>query len=69
MKFLTQHPAEMGETYFQHAYFALYISWQCLLVSFQAAVHAILPCCWTYSASQRLKQLQVKISDRNNQSD
>jgi predicted PurR-regulated permease PerM len=64
LKYFTQHPSEMGETYWQHAKFALHISGQCCLVAIQAIVHAFLPFIWTWAASQRLKQIQEEINIR-----
>ena len=61
----TKHPRSVGETYWQHLYYAgkmgLYLS----LLSVAAITHAILPFLFETTTSRHISKLAVKIEERN----
>jgi len=58
----TDHPAQVGETYFEHQRVALGYSRRLLVASMQAAVHSVLPWCCRTSASDRIHELHGEIT-------
>ena len=58
----TDHPAQVGETYFEHQKVALHYSRQLFVASMQAAVHSVLPWCCRTSASERIHRLHGEIT-------
>ena len=60
----TKHPEEIGETYFQHLWFAGRIAWVAFWVSVTALVHALLPFLFKETASGMLKCLNDGINKR-----
>ncbi len=65
MKFFTEHPATVNETYFKHMGFALRYSWRIFLCSAAALIHAFFPFLFTTYASKKIKYLNkwVKVRD------
>ena len=59
------HLDNANENYFQHMGIALKISFQLLIGSIMAFVHAILPSLFTTSASNIIKKLYFFIENRN----
>ena len=60
----SKHPEEIGETYFQHLWFASRISWLAFWISVTALVHALLPFLFQKTASEMLKNLNDGINKR-----
>ena len=60
----TQHPASVGESYFEHMGFALRFSGRLFLAAGAALVHAFLPFCCEKTASNRIRALHAKIANR-----
>lgn len=60
----TKHPKSVGESYFQHFRKALNFSGLLLSLSFKALVHAILPCCYETTVSDRIKKLNENMQKR-----
>ncbi|MEM9135192.1 MAG: DUF6356 family protein [Actinomycetota bacterium] len=58
----TDHPAQVGETYFEHQKVALRYSRQLFVASMQAAVHSVLPWCCCTSASDRIHEMHGEIT-------
>ncbi|MEM7077175.1 MAG: DUF6356 family protein [Pseudomonadota bacterium] len=58
----TDHPHSVGESYFQHLRSALGFAGQFALCALQCGVHAVLPFCFTRSASARLQRLTARIA-------
>lgn len=58
----TDHPAQVGETYFEHQKVALGFSRQLFVASLQAAIHSVLPWCCRTSASDRIHRLHGEIT-------
>ena len=60
----TEHPIEVGETYFQHLRKALSFSLKLLLMSFQALLHAFIPCLCVASVSEKIKRMSQLLESR-----
>ena len=52
-----EHPASMGETYLEHMRKALWFASQLFACAVMCLVHAVVPGCFTTSASRRVKDL------------
>lgn len=59
-----RHLDEVGETYLQHAWFALKGAGQCLLAAGALVIHAVVPRWFTRSASTRLNKLVRNMYER-----
>jgi len=60
----TSHPRSMGETYREHAVFALWVASRAQAIALFAALHALCPWLCETSASRRLKALNAAIAAR-----
>jgi len=60
----SKHPEEIGETYLQHLCFAGGIAWLAFQMALAALIHAFWPFLFQTTASERLKELNDKISNR-----
>lgn len=58
----TDHPAQVGETYFEHQRVALHFSRRLFMAALQAAVHAVAPWRCRTSASDCIAQLHAEIT-------
>jgi hypothetical protein len=67
-KFFTNHPASVGETYWQHFKFALNIFFSLLKAAFACLVHAILPPLFPSAASSEVRKLHQGIEARASES-
>tara|TARA_B110000438_G_C15770214_1_gene631532 strand:- start:659 stop:871 length:213 start_codon:yes stop_codon:yes gene_type:complete len=61
-----KHLKQANESYFEHMGIALKISFQLLIGSIMAFVHAILPSLFTTSASNKIKKIYSFVESRNN---
>ncbi|WP_429912227.1 DUF6356 family protein [Glycocaulis sp.] len=57
----TSHPAEGGETYFQHLKFASAVGFQLLLAGLAALVHAVFPFVFQTTASRLLTGIHHRV--------
>ncbi|MEM8924535.1 MAG: DUF6356 family protein [Actinomycetota bacterium] len=57
----TEHPAQVGETYFEHQRVAFGFSRTLFAAAFQAAVHAVCPWLCCTSASDKIRELNDRI--------
>ena len=56
-------PHAVGESYTEHARFALKFAGQLALAAGAAAVHAVCPAMFDHSASQRVRHLHAQLCD------
>jgi len=61
----TEHPASVGETWGQHARFALTASAILVCASFQALVHALFPFLFKTTTRSTLERLYVTFQERD----
>ena len=59
-----RHPYSCGETYFQHALAALVISCRLFYAAGAAAVHGLLPCLCTQTASRTAEAVVASVRAR-----
>lgn len=59
-----RHPYSCGETYFQHALAALVIACRLLYAAGAAAVHGLLPCLCTQTASRTAEAVVESVRAR-----
>ena len=57
----TDHPAQVGETYFEHQRVAFRFSRRLAGAAVKAAVHAVAPWCCRTSASECIRELNDEI--------
>jgi hypothetical protein len=57
----TDHPREMGETYWQHQRFALSFASSLLLASAACALHAIVPALCKSTGSRTVDRLHARL--------
>ena len=60
----TAHPASVGETYWQHFFFATRFSLRLFGAAFAALIHAILPFLFDKTASNIVSKLHHKLTNR-----
>ena len=60
-----KHLEQANESYFEHMIIALKISFELLIGSLIAFIHALLPSVFTSSASNKIKKLYSFIESRN----
>ena len=60
-----EHLDQASENYFKHMGVSLTISFQLLIGSLVAFVHALLPSLFTTSASNKIKELYEFVENRN----
>lgn len=63
----TDHPASVGETYFEHMGFALRFSQRLFGASLAALMHAFLPFLFEKTASNVVARLHERLTNRFNQ--
>ena len=61
-----EHLNQVNENYFNHMGAALKISFQLLIGSTMAFIHAFLPSIFTNSAGNKIKKLYFFLENRNN---
>jgi len=61
MKFFTQHPASVNETYWQHFYVAFSFAIVLFSAAFAALVHAFLPGWFEKTASLKITELHDRM--------
>jgi len=61
----TKHPKKVNETYFQHFFKALSYSFTFFILSVKSLIHAILPFCFEYSVSNKVKDIYKRLEKRN----
>jgi len=59
-----QHPSEVGETYWQHARFALWIGLKLWLLSLAAVIHAIFPFLCKETTSEGVREIHWRCMAR-----
>lgn len=65
----TEHPASVGETYWQHLASAWGFSWRMMLASLACLVHALLPFLFEKTGSRAITQLHDRmVVNRHRQS-
>ncbi len=62
LRLLTEHPAAMGETYWQHLCFAVRFGATMVAGGLACMVHGLLPFSFTTSGSRRVRQLHAVLS-------
>ena len=60
----TKHPAEVGESYFEHFGVALSFAGGLAIAAGAALVHAVIPAFCEKTASNKIKQLHARMSSR-----
>lgn len=63
--FFTAHPASVNETYFEHMRFALRFSASLFGAAFAALIHAFLPAFFEKTASNIIKRLHTRLTNRD----
>lgn len=63
-KFFTEHPAKVGESYFQHMAFAFAFSARLFKAAFAAALHGVVPAACETTASAAVIALHDEIAAR-----
>ncbi|OED40708.1 hypothetical protein AB833_11665 [Chromatiales bacterium (ex Bugula neritina AB1)] len=61
----SNHPASVGESYFEHMRFACWFSLQLLVAGGAALVHAIIPPLFEHTAGNRVRRLFNTIEKRD----
>ena len=59
----TEHPASVGETYFEHQRRAFRVARRLLVASAAAVVHALVPALFTTQASDTVAEIHDEIQD------
>lgn len=59
--FFTAHPTSVGETWLQHAHFALSVAGTLVMAGVAAAVHAVFPALCQTTASRAIDRLHARI--------
>ena len=62
----TKHPNSVGETYLQHLVKGLSFSIKLIFISLKAFIHAIVPCLFEHSTSDRVAELHNFLQKRKN---
>jgi len=57
LKLFTQHPSDIGETYFEHLFMALGFAGHMAIATFVCAAHAIFPFLFVKTASKMVADL------------
>ena len=55
------HPESVGETYVEHQGVALSFAGELLVAGFACAVHALVPCLFTCTASAAIERLHARL--------
>lgn len=65
LRAFSDHPASVGETYWQHARFAAGFSLQLFAAAFAALIHALIPPVFETTASRIVRRLHARIEARH----
>lgn len=65
MKFFTEHPNSVDETYLQHMWFALRYSFKLCLCCIAAFIHAFFPFLFTTWTSRKIEYLNKWVHTRD----
>ena len=68
-KILFEHPASVGEGYFEHMRFASTFAFGLFVAAGAAVIHALIPCLCEKTASNKIKELYGKIHNRGSSED
>ena len=60
------HPNAVGETYFQHFFKACSFGIKLILIAGRAFIHAIFPCFFEHSTSDKISKLNDVLQNRKN---
>ena len=60
---VTEHPASVGETYFEHQRRAFRVAQRLLVAAAAAVVHALVPALFTTKASDTVGEIHDEIRD------
>jgi len=60
----TEHPKEVGETYFQHLWVALKYSFKLLLLFIIAFIHSIFPFIFKTTTSAKIIEMAEQLKNR-----
>jgi len=63
-KAFTDHPTETGETYFEHLWFTIKISFRFILVSLVLLTHGLFPFLFMRTASVQIERIYVIMKSR-----
>ena len=63
----TKHPKAIGETYLQHLLKGVSFGMNLILVALKVFIHAIVPCLFENSASDKVAELNDILQKRKNQ--
>ncbi len=61
----TQHPASVGESYFEHLLFASRFAAKLFAAAFAAAVHAVFPFLFEKTASRLIREMHHDMTHRS----
>ena len=64
LRAFTEHPASVGESYWQHLAFALGFAVKLLLAGLAALVHAVLPFLFKTTASRLIAEMAARACNR-----
>ena len=64
INFFTDHPASVGETYWQHFKFAVKVFLSLLKAAFTCLIHAIFPPLFPKTASSEIRSLHADLEKR-----
>jgi Family of unknown function (DUF6356) len=64
LKAFTEHPAEIGETYFQHLRFTAGMSLRFLLLSLTIVIHGLFPFLFTTTAGRHVERIYAEMKSR-----
>ena len=60
-----EHPATVGQTYFQHFAFSASFSLRLLQASFTAIVHAFIPCFFIKTTGRSIEELNKRMQHQH----
>lgn len=66
IELFTQHPYNVGETYFQHAKFAIHCGIKLLVLGVLAIIHGLFPFLFETTISNEVQKLTKSFEERNN---
>ncbi len=64
LRAFTEHPASVGESYWQHLAFALGFAIKLILAGLAALVHAVLPFLFKTTASRLIAEMAARTGNR-----
>ena len=63
-KTFVAHPESVDETYFEHFRFALGFAGTLFVAAFAAFIHALVPCAYERTASEKINALHSRMHNR-----